>query len=125
MNEEHPPYRPLASLVEARAVSDGVVILEGDWGGQIYLVAQAARVVADEAALERLLRDLDAIAWPANDAGGARVRYERLPAGATVPGGMGGGVVAEAGGLWVHPELAARAAAIDEVLSGRRAAMGV
>jgi hypothetical protein len=120
---DDPPYRPLGSLAEARASSDGVVILEGDWGGQIYVVAPAARVAADEAALGRLLRDLDALAWPANDADGARVRYERLPAGAAVPGGMGGGVVAEGGGVWVHAELAARAAAIGEVLAGRRAAI--
>lgn len=108
--------RPLRSLAEARAVADGVVILEGDWGGQIYVVAPAARVASDEAALERLLRDLDAIAWPENDPGGASIRYERLRPGDTVPGGMGGGHVRE--DVWIHPELMPHAERIRAALAG-------
>jgi hypothetical protein len=107
---------PLRSLAEARAVPDGVVILEGDWGGQIYVVAPAARVACDEAALERLLRELDAIAWPENDLGGASVRYQRLRKGDSVPGGMGGGEVREE--VWIHPELAPHGARIRAVLAG-------
>ena len=113
MSEEN---RPLGSLAEARAAPDGVVILEGDWGGQIYVVAPAARVACEEAALDRLLRDLDAIAWPENDPGGASIRYERLRAGEAVPGGMGGGEVRE--DVWIHPELTPHAARIRAALAG-------
>lgn len=116
------PYRPLASLAEAREASDGVVILEGDYGGQIYLVASAARVACDEAALARLLADLDAIAWPGSEPEASSVRYERLAAGERVPGGMGGGRVEE--GVWIHAELAPQAAMIRAVLARERAAIG-
>jgi hypothetical protein len=109
----------LGSLADARAAADGVVILEGDWGGQIYVVAPASRVACDEAALARLLRAIDAIAWPENDEGSASIRYERLRAGDTVPGGMGGGRVSS--DAWIHDELAPHAPAIREVLAGRRA----
>jgi hypothetical protein len=116
-----PDEQPLDSLAAARDVPDGVVVLEGDWGGQIYVVAPAGRVRCGEATLERLLRALDAIAWPDNDPGGASVRFERLPAGASVPGGMGGGIVGE--DVWVHPELAAYAEGIAGVLDGSRDAL--
>jgi hypothetical protein len=114
-DEDH----PLGSLAGARAAPDGVVILEGDWGGQIYVVAPASRVSCDEAALARLLRAIDAIAWPGSEAQSATIRYERLRPGETVPGGMGGGRVLE--GAWIHDELAPQAQAIREVLAGRRA----
>lgn len=65
---EAPPFVPLPSLADARDVPDGVVILEGDYGGQIYVVAPAARVACSEGALQLLLRDLDDIAWPCCEA---------------------------------------------------------
>jgi hypothetical protein len=37
-----PAYVPLKSLEEAKAAPDGVAILQGDDGGQIYLVCPAA-----------------------------------------------------------------------------------
>jgi hypothetical protein len=110
-------FEPLCSLAAARESEQGVVILEGDYGGQIYLVAPAAQVECSEGALLRLLRDLDEIAWPGGEPEASAVRYEKLPVGATVPGGMGGGKV-EAG-VWIHPELGEHAAAIREVLAGR------
>jgi len=116
------PYRPLSSLAAARDVPDGVVILEGDYGGQIYLVAPAARVECNEAALDLLLRDLDEVAWPGAEPNASSLRYEQLAPGAVVPGGMGGGLVAD--DVWIHPELAPHAAAIRAVLAGRREALG-
>ena len=114
--------RRLTSLAEARAVADGVVILQGDRGGQIYVIAPAARVVCDEAALARLLRDLDEIAWPGSDPAAATLGYERLGEGETVPGGMGGGKVT--GDVWVHPELRPYEEAIRAVLAGTRGVLG-
>jgi len=55
------PYYALGSLEEARTISDAVVILEGDYGGQIYATCPASQVKCSEPALHHLLRDLDAL----------------------------------------------------------------
>jgi len=109
-------YRAFRTLAEARADPDGIVVFEGDYGGQIYLVCPAAAVRCSEDDLGLLLRDLDSLEW--DDAGGARVFFESLPRGSIVPGGMGGGRVEE--GLWVHPRVAQHATAIQAVIDGRR-----
>ncbi len=94
-------YHPLRSLEEARSYDDGVVVLEGDDGGQIYAVCPARLVSCSSETLRQLLLDLDARIW--KDASMARMYYERKPVGAGIAGGMGGGNVAE--GVWVHGEL--------------------
>ena len=104
------------SLAEANADSDGVVIFEGDDGGQIYAVARAAFVSCPEAQLHRLISELDALSWA--DPESAGVFFESLPIGSGVPGGMGGGAVAPE--LWVHPKLQQYEAAIRNVLLGRQ-----
>jgi len=98
-------YYPLRSLEEAKSYVDGVVVLEGDYGGQIYVVCPASLVCCGQEALEKLLRDLDGIAWACNAdyPRSAGVFYERLPVGSGVDGGMGGGLVID--GVWVHEEL--------------------
>ena len=111
-------FQPLGSLAEARAVPDGVVILEGDYGGQIYVVAPASLVACSEGELLHLLRDLDEIAWPGSEEDASTLRYERLPEGSKVPGGMGGAHVD--GEVWIHAELSPHAEAIRDVLAGRR-----
>jgi hypothetical protein len=121
MSTDSPDLRPLGSLAAARDTPDGVVILEGDYGGQIYLVAPAALVECSEGALELLLRDLDELAWPGSEADASSVRYEELPLGAGVPGGMGGGKVT--GAVWIHPDLSEHAEAIRAVLTGEREAL--
>jgi hypothetical protein len=113
-----PSYQPLGSLAEARETNDGVVILEGDYGGQIYVVAPARRVECSEGALLKLLRDLDEIAWPGSERDASQIRFERLAGGSKVPGGMGGGRVDDE--VWIHAELARHAEAIRDVLAGRR-----
>ena len=118
MSHDESPFQPLGSLAAARDVPDGVVILEGDYGGQIYLVAPASRVACSEGALLHLLRDLDEIAWPGSERDASTLRYERLPLGSTVPGGMGGARVD--GDVWIHVELTPHADAIRDVLAGRR-----
>jgi hypothetical protein len=117
------PYCPLRSVDEAKAASDGVVVLEGDWGGQIYAVFPASLMRCGEDVLQQLLKDLDAIAWPCNEGEGAGVFYERLPSGAVVSGGMGGGIVVD--GVWVHKEFRrlGLTTAIREVIAGSRLRM--
>lgn len=96
-------YTSFDSLAHARRDPHGVVILEGDDGGQIYVVAPVRLVRCSEEFLEQLLVDLDEICWPGNDPGMRHLVYERLPEGAAVAGGMGGGEVSR--GIWVHPRL--------------------
>jgi len=97
-------YQPLRSLAEAKAVPDGIVVLEGDYGGQIYLVAPAVQIACTVDTLQHLLAQLDEIAWPHDDGCGAHVYYERQATGTGIVGGMGGGAVT--GDLWLHPRLA-------------------
>jgi hypothetical protein len=112
------PYSPLRSLEEAQAVPDGVVILQGDEGGQIYVVCPAAQVRCSTEALETLLLDLDALAW--NEPESAHIYFERKPVGAGVAGGMGGGLVAA--GPWIHEAFVKLllSESIGEVLRGNR-----
>ncbi len=109
------PYQSLLSLAEAKQFSDGVVVFEGDYGGQIYLVVRAQTVHCDEAALARLLAEIDGALW--NDADGARVYYERQPIDAPIFGGMGGARVTVE--PWIHPDLAERSDSIRAILEGR------
>jgi hypothetical protein len=109
-------YVALHTLSEAQAVTDGVVILEGDYGGQIYVVARAALVRCTDRALRQLSSDLDGQEW--DDPEGARVYFERRAVGTGVAGGMGGAVVGDS--VWVHPRLEGDRAAVEEVLDGRR-----
>jgi len=107
-------------MAEARSFSDGVVILEGDDGGQVYVVCPASMVKCVEELLSQLLRDLDEIAWSGNDPDMARVFYERCAVGSGVAGGMGGAVVRE--GIWIHDEFIKLRLgdAIREVIEGKR-----
>jgi hypothetical protein len=111
-------YRGFGSLLEAKQAPDGIVVLEGDDGGQIYVVARAAMVRCSEETLLQLLRDIDAREWPGNPSDMAHLCYEAKPLGAPIAGGMGGGQVAES--PWVHPRLKPLEAGITAVLSGKR-----
>jgi hypothetical protein len=115
------PYQPLHTLEEAQSFIDGAVILEGDDGGQIYVVCPASMVKCSIKRLNKLLRDLDEIAWPGNFSHMRRIYYECLPVGSGVAGGMGGAVVKD--GVWIHDEFIHMKldTAIREVIEGKRA----
>ncbi len=98
-------YHPLRSFTEARADDDGVVILEADFGHQILAVGRVSCVGSTPQALLQLAKDLSGIYWPDAHLDGAAVFYERLPIGAFVDGGEGGGWVMD--DIWVHPWLIA------------------
>ena len=110
------PLESFADLASAQADPLGVVVLEGDEGGQIYVVARAVQVLCSQPTLHQLLADIDSEQW--NDPSSARLTFERQPPGALVAGGMGGGRATE--GIWVHDELHSLAAAIEAVLHGHR-----
>lgn len=94
------PYVSFSTLAEA-AGNGGVVDLEGDEGGQIYLTCSAAMVKCGEDSLRKVLMYLDERAW--NDPSSAHIYYEKLDVGEGVAGGMGGGLVTE--DIWIHSNL--------------------
>ena len=85
-----------------RSAVIAVMVLEGDWGGQVYLTVPADRL-GPNAHPETLLERLDRIAWPSNEGEGARVSREDAALDEGIPGGMGGGYV-YADAVWLHPE---------------------
>ena len=70
-------YVAFETLSEAKADPEGVVILEGDYGGQIYVVVQAEQVLCSQKTLSWLLHDLDRISWPGSYDDSARIVFER------------------------------------------------
>jgi len=56
-------YTAFKTLSEAQLEPEGVVILEGDDGGQIFVVCPAHKVQCSQQTLKRLLLDLDAKTW--------------------------------------------------------------
>ncbi len=111
-------YCAVGSLEEARRKENGTVILQGDDGGQIYLVCPASIVQCGEPELKQLLADLDLRSW--NDPSAAHIYYEILSIGSPVPGGMGGGEVRD--GVWLHKEFVAAGLleVVRAVIEGRR-----
>lgn len=105
MTEFTPAGRPrrFATLHEAKAADDGVVLLEADWGGQTLVVARATAVHCNEETLQALLFDLDALAWPVNNMQGTWLTFKAARVGERVGGGMGGGLVTD--DVWCHAEL--------------------
>ena len=117
------PFHTLRTLDEARQHDDGVAILQGDWGGQIYAVIPVRMIRCTADTMQKLLLDLDTEAWSCNENEGASIYYERKPAGTGVAGGMGGG--ASTGELWVHPEFDRIAQQIRRVIIGEQETINV
>jgi hypothetical protein len=92
-------YRRCSTLDEAKQVADAALVMEGDYGGQIYLTCPIRYIRCGERELVQLFEDIDALGW--HDLHGAGMFYEILAIGSGVAGGMGGGVVTD--GLWLHP----------------------
>ena len=110
-------YQAFASLDAARRSPGAFVILEGDDGGQIYVVAPVERVACAESTLHSLLHDIDSCEWNAPDM--ARLVFERHQPGDGIPGGMGG--AAADPNVWTHPQLSVARAIILAVLADERA----
>lgn len=75
------------------------LVLEGDWGGQIYLTVPWHRV-GPESRIRVLLKRMNALAWSSNEGDGASAYLTTGDIG--VSGGMGGGRLGEK--LWLHKE---------------------
>lgn len=109
------PFNPIATLDEARLAEGAYLIFEGDHGGQIYLTVPVGHINCDQAALQKLLREVDSLAW--NDPSGATMYFEAAKPGQGVPGGMDGGYFGQK--LWVHDELDHLYSPILNYLAGR------
>jgi hypothetical protein len=123
-----PEYRAYESLEAARSDSDSAVVMEGDYGGSIYLTCPVRHVGCDQPTLAAVLAVVDELAW--DDPEGAGLFFEHLPAGSGVAGGSGGGAVVD--GVWITPDLerwfvagedVRLADALAEVVRGRRPAV--
>ena len=101
-------YETLRRMFEHKmAVTDKPwLVLEGDWGGQVYLTIPW-NLVRPFAEITGLLKEMDGIAWPGDENRGASAHLY-LPSehgrtsDAGVSGGMGGGILTD--DLWLHNE---------------------
>ena len=124
LNKRHGrAYEPLKSLKEAKETSNGVVVLEGDYGGIIFASCQAKYVKATQEELESLCIWLEKTYWKElwakygnHNKGGWGVYYEVLKPGSGIWGGTKGGAVID--GLWLHPKL--KQELVDETVSKLR-----
>ncbi|MBU2476687.1 hypothetical protein KKG83_04410 [Candidatus Micrarchaeota archaeon] len=95
-------YKPIKTFEEAKKFDDSYLIMEGDYGGQIYLSTPVKLIKCDIKTLEKLLKELDKIAWDCNEGMGCGIYFERKKVGEGIWGGMGGGIALNE--LWVHEE---------------------
>lgn len=111
-------YKAIQSLDEARATPDAAIVMEGDYGGSIYLTCPALVVRCDERTLRQLLHDLDEHYW--NDPEGVGLYYEVAPVGSGLVGGTDGGLVTDR--VWLHPDLEAKGLRerAEAVITGKR-----
>jgi hypothetical protein len=110
-------YKPIEDSEEALNTQDAILIMEGDWGGQIYLTCPVRLVHCSEEALENLLTDLDDIAWDCNEGKGTGIYYEVRKPDEWLSAGMGGGFVSDT--LWVYPEFDNLIEEIKDVIEGK------
>ena len=113
-NSDGTSYQALRTLDEAKQAENAYLIMEGDDGGQIYLVAPVEMVKADQHTLEALLKDLDDRAW--KDISMAHLFYEVHEPETAISGGMGGGRAER--DLWVHKDFENIKDGILNVLAG-------
>ncbi|MFH1430356.1 MAG: hypothetical protein ABIG71_02410 [Candidatus Uhrbacteria bacterium] len=102
---------------EERAEQHVYLVLDGDWGGQIFLTCPVELIPGltydtvdgnpfvtggSTDQIWKLLEELDRFAWPSNEGDGAAMHLEMADEGEGVSGGMGGGETTD--GLWLHRE---------------------
>ncbi|MCC7522673.1 hypothetical protein IT407_02650 [Candidatus Uhrbacteria bacterium] len=112
-------YQAIESLEEAKRIKSSYLILQGDDGGQIYVVCPISLVVCGEDSIARLLGEIDDLIW--KDSTMAGYYFEAHEPGAVISGGKGGGR-AEVD-LWVHPELEPLKNKIELVLKNKLASI--
>jgi ribosomal protein L24E len=76
-------------------------VLEGDWGGQVYLTIPIT--LTTERKVRAALPIIDALEWETNEGEGAACYTQDSDSEEGVWGGMGGGLMTD--GLWLHDSL--------------------
>ena len=99
-------YVAYRTLAEAKADPNGIVVIDGDHGAMSYVAARVGLVRCDEAQLQQLAGELDALLWSHPE--GARAYFESAPE------------TVRQSDLWVHEELESREGAIRNVLLGKQ-----
>jgi len=77
-------------------------VLEGDWGGQIYLSVRVDAVAKER--VEAALRIINEVEWTCNDGEGLDAYQMKSRPGRPIGGGMGGGTF-PLGRIWMHSGL--------------------
>jgi|TARA_Y100000310_G_C20261811_1_gene613974 hypothetical protein len=111
------PYKPIKDFEEAKKYDDSYMVMEGDWGGQIYLSIPVKKIKCNYNTLKNLLNEIDKKEWECNEGDGSGIYFERKNAGEGITGGIGGGVASE--NLWVHEDLDEVKNKIFAVLNGK------
>lgn len=96
-------YKPIENMEEARNTPNAIVVLDGDYGGQVYATCPVKYLNSSitHSQLEAICKQLSAWEWEQDD--DWQVSYQIKEVGRGVWGGMGGGLVED--GLWMHPKL--------------------
>ena len=108
----------IESFEDAKKASDGVAVLEGDYGSQIYLICPMKYVKCSKETLNDLLCIIDALEWISNDGDGTSLEYRRAKTGDEFISGAGSkGIIED--GLWIHGEISsAKTELIRKVING-------
>ncbi|MFH1533849.1 MAG: hypothetical protein ABID64_02865 [Nitrospirota bacterium] len=104
------------NLDEARKYKNIYLIMEGDYGRQIYLSAPIELIKCSEKILEKLLQKIDKIRC--NDTGGAKICFEGMQKGQIISASVSKGIADNK--LWVHKELEHMKDEINGILRGKR-----
>lgn len=96
-------YRSFRTLGDAKAAPIAAVMIEGDYGGQIFATCPVRLVGCSEERLRSLAEELETRTNATDYAGSAQTIFEPIPVAGRVAGGMGGGRVVD--GVWVHEEI--------------------
>ncbi len=110
-------FRPLKSFELAQKVENSYLIVEGDYGGQIFFIAPVAVIKCSKKVLGELIIKLNEISWHTKAGAGVSVYLEVLRVGSRIPGGMGGGRVLK--GIWIHSEFNRLKNKIIAVINGK------
>ena len=97
-------HEAIRTLMAQRVVTTSKwLVMEGDWGGQVYLSVPMATVGATLADIDMLLTEIDHACWSCNEGEGSSWYMVDGQPGEGVMGGMGGGILLNQ--LWLHEEL--------------------
>lgn len=115
------PHQSIESLEEAKNYENAYLIMEGDYGGEIYVVCPVKIIRCNWQTLSKLLEDIDNLYW--KDEYGRGIYFEFFNNGDIVSGGMGGGVATNR--LWVNEGLLNIQNEISKVIYGKKIRISV